>query len=60
MKYFVIIATALVLTGCGAIQRQEAHWAGRTKVCVDGVTYLQFPTGTVEQRTIDDKLVACK
>ena len=59
MKIGIIILSALVLSGCGQIQREQAHWAGHTKVCVDGVTYIQFPTGAAVQRDRDDKIVPC-
>lgn len=59
MKFAIVIISALVLSGCGQIQREKAHWAGYTKVCVDNVTYIQFPTGATVQRDKDDKIVPC-
>jgi hypothetical protein len=59
MKYLLIAALAVGLSGCGWVQRQQAHYAGHTKVCVEGVTYLQFPTGTTPQVTLDGKPVPC-
>lgn len=59
MKFAIVIISALALSGCGQIQREQAHWAGYTKVCVDNVTYIQFPTGAAVQRDKDDKIVPC-
>jgi hypothetical protein len=61
MKIFTtIIVAGLLMSGCqGAIQRQQAQWNGYTKVCVEGVTYIQFPTGTVVQRDRADHIVPC-
>lgn len=51
---------ALALTGCGWFDRQVAQFTGHGKVCVEGVTYLQFASGATPQYTIDGKLVACQ
>ena len=62
MKYIAIAAAALSvlsLASCGSMDRSVASWTGVARTCVDGVTYLQFTSGAVAQRTIDDKLVAC-
>lgn len=59
---FKVISVALIavtLTGCGWFDRQVAQFTGHGKVCVDGVTYLQFASGATPQYTIDGKLVAC-
>jgi len=62
MKILTVGCAALALValaGCGQIQRTQAHWLGHTKVCIDGVTYIQFPTGTVVQRDRQDHVVPC-
>jgi hypothetical protein len=56
---FAVIALAVSLSGCGQVQRAQAHWFGHTKVCVDGVTYIQFPTGTTVQRDRQGNVVPC-
>lgn len=54
-----LLTAAFGLSGCGLIQRQQAHWGGHTKVCVEGHSYIQFPTGTVEQHDDNGKPVLC-
>ena len=54
-----LLVLAFVLSGCGSLNRQQAQLVGYSKICVENVTYLQFPSGVVEQRTIDDRLVLC-
>lgn len=42
------------MTGCGAIDRQTSRFPGQpSKVCVDGVTYLQFTSGATVQVDLD-------
>lgn len=54
-----IIAT-LSLSGCGYIKRSISGWTGdATKTCVDGVTYLNFTTGTTVQYDRNGKVVPC-
>lgn len=60
MRYAMIIAIALGLSGCGAWDRMKAHYGGGgTKVCVDGVTYLQFASGVSVAYSQDGKLQKC-
>ena len=35
----------LPLAGCGQWERTKANYTGWSEVCVDGVAYLQFPSG---------------
>ena len=61
MKIVLIGLAALVLTGCGWFDRQVvANVTGYSKICVEGVTYLQFPSGVTPQLTIEGRPVACK
>ena len=64
MKSFVkiagIVALAMAVTGCGQLSRAGAGLTGYSKTCVDGVTYIQFPSGAVVQRDANDKIVPCK
>lgn len=60
MKASLIIATLiLALTGCGELDRGLAQLTGWSKVCVDGVTYLQFPSGVTAQVDRQGRPVAC-
>lgn len=61
MKTLIAITLSLMLTGCGWFDRTVvANVTGYGKVCVDGVTYLQFASGVTPKYTIDGKLVACR
>jgi hypothetical protein len=41
----IIILSILSLTGCEYIDRVKAHIEGYSKMCIDGVTYIQFTSG---------------
>jgi len=57
----LIVMASLTLTGCGWFERKVvANFTGHSKMCVEGVTYLQFASGSSPQYTIDGKLVACQ
>jgi uncharacterized membrane protein YebE (DUF533 family) len=58
MTVSLVVAT-VALNGCGYFRKQEADVTGWTKVCVDGVTYLQFPHGVTPQRTMTHGFVSC-
>jgi hypothetical protein len=61
MKLVLIAVSALVLTGCGWFDRYVvANATGYSRTCVDGVTYLQFPSGATPQYNIDGSLKGCK
>lgn len=54
MRTLILIAVAIMLAGCGSIDRTTAHWSGKgSEVCQDGIVYLQFTSGTVAK--IDSK-----
>jgi uncharacterized protein YceK len=56
----IILIAALALTGCGKMDQLEAHYTGFSKICIDGVTYIQFTSGASVQVDRDGKPVACK
>jgi hypothetical protein len=58
MTASLAIAT-LSLSGCGSWHKAVADTTGWDKVCVDGVTYLQFPHGVTPQRTMSHSFVSC-
>ncbi len=61
MKFVLVGALALALGGCeGAWNKMSANWSGYTKICVEGVSYLQFGTGAAVQVDLDGKPIACK
>ena len=60
MKYVVLIAVALSLTGCGFFDRYVvANVTGYSKTCIEGVTYLQFASGATPQFNVDGSMKAC-
>ena len=56
----VVFLAAFTLTGCGWFDRNVASLTGYSKVCVEGVAYLQFTSGVTPQYQSDGKLVSCK
>lgn len=58
-KTLMLVAAVAALSGCGGASRLTAHWTGYDKTCVDGVTYLQFPSGVTEQRNREGGVVPC-
>lgn len=60
MKVLAVILTVLALSACGQVDRLDAQLTGYSKVCVDGVTYLQFSSGATPQLNRDGKPVTCK
>lgn len=61
MKKLILIALALTLSGCGWFDRQVSSvTGGATKVCVDGVVYLQFTSGATVAYNTDGTVKVCK
>jgi len=61
MKLILIAVSALALTGCGWFDRYVvANITGYSKICIEGVTYLQFPSGVTPQLNLEGLPVACK
>jgi hypothetical protein len=61
MKLTLIMLSTLVLTGCGWFDRYVvANTTGYSRTCVEGVVYLQFPSGATPQYNIDGSLKGCK
>ena len=55
----VLLAGAVALGGCGMISRTVAHYTGHSEQCVDGVAYLQFPSGATVKYDRAGKVVTC-
>ena len=64
LRFFGIISVVVIsasLTGCGWFDRKiVANFTGYSKICVEGVQYLQFPSGVTPQYTPDNRVVTCK
>lgn len=59
MKYIVILS-ALALTGCGAFDRGYVWFTGdASEVCKRGVLYYQFTSGSAPAYKADGALITC-
>jgi hypothetical protein len=55
-----ILIMSLLLSGCGVIQRKVvANVTGWSRICVNGVSYLQFPSGVTVEVDRDGKPRPC-
>lgn len=59
MRIIITVAVLLTLTGCGAWERVVASTSGWSRVCVDGVAYLQFVSGVTVEYTREGKIKVC-
>lgn len=59
MKKIAVIFSLVLLSACGNINRDIAKMSGYAKTCVDGVNYLQFPSGAAVQVDREGKPVPC-
>ena len=60
-KLILIIATFLMLTGCGWYERVAGTvTGGGYNICVDGVAYLQFTSGVSVKYLPDGEIATCK
>jgi hypothetical protein len=60
MKIVIVLSSMLFLAGCGAWERTKANYTGYSKLCVDGVTYIQFTSGATVHVDRTGKPVACR
>lgn len=60
MKIAAALALMLILTGCGKYEQVVAHYSGYARVCVDGVSYLQFVSGVTVEYSPDGKIKTCR
>jgi outer membrane lipopolysaccharide assembly protein LptE/RlpB len=56
----LLIGAFLLLAGCGWWERVTAHYTGWSRICVDGVSYLQFTSGASVEYTPDGKVRTCR
>lgn len=60
MKITILLLLAVTaLSGCGWFDRATATATGYARVCVDGVEYLQFTSGTTVAYSSDGKVKTC-
>lgn len=60
MKKIAILLCVIGLTGCGMVERSVAWLTDYSRICVDGVEYLQFTSGASVAYTADGKIKTCK
>lgn len=56
-KYLLVLVIGL--TGCGQLERISAGITGYSGICVDGVSYLQFPSGVTVEYTREGTIKLC-
>ena len=59
MKLIPLLLIGLLLSGCGYVNRTVATVTGEEEVCVDGVSYLQFPSGVTVKYQRDGFIATC-
>ena len=59
MKIITFVLFGLLLSGCGSVNRSIATITGSEEVCVDGVSYLQFPSGVTVKYQRDGFIATC-
>lgn len=59
IRNVLVIAALLSLSACGSASRIGANLTGYTNECVDGVKYVQFPSGVTVKYGPDGKIVTC-
>ena len=59
-KYMVIFAFSYILASCGSFSRFVGKVTGFSRICVDGVSYLQFTSGASVEYTMEGKVKNCK
>lgn len=56
----IVLLTVLVMSGCGWFDRKiTANLTGYAEDCVDGVLYLQFPSGVTVKYNKDGTVAKC-
>lgn len=45
LKKFILVILAVTMSGCGGFDRADAMLTRHSKICVDGVQYIQFTRG---------------
>ena len=55
-----ILGICLLLAGCGWLDRGIATYTGWSRICVAGVSYLQFTSGASVEYTPDGKVKTCR
>jgi uncharacterized protein YceK len=59
MKYILLGVVAVLMTGCGQIDRMAAAATGYSTICVEGVKYIQFTSGATAMYDRTGRIVLC-
>ena len=59
MKLLAILLLGLTLTACGQVSRMGANLTGNSVECVQGVQYIQFPSGVTVMYNQDGTIKTC-
>lgn len=60
LKTLITIALTLTLAACGQVDRMGAQLTGYSKLCVEGISYLQFTSGATVQVNAQGLPMQCK
>ena len=55
----LIFTISMQLEGCGSCSRSVANITGVSRECVDGIEYLQFPSGVSVAYNLDGSIKQC-
>lgn len=58
MKYLLPLLL-LAVAGCGKLDRHVANVLGSSESCIDGVKYIQFPSGASVKYTREGRIATC-
>jgi hypothetical protein len=58
-KILFVAVVSILCVGCGNLNREVAKFTGYSRSCVDGVSYLQFPSGVTVEYTPNGKIKTC-
>jgi hypothetical protein len=59
MMRIAVVALLLPVSGCGNFDRHVANITGSSESCIDGVKYIQFPSGASVKYTRDGRIATC-
>lgn len=60
LRIVALLLVAVALSSCGWFDRGVASWTGYSRLCIDGVSYLQFTSGATVEWTPEGKVRTCK
>ncbi len=60
LRLVLIVGMVAFIAGCGGLSRGCAKLTGYDRVCIGGVSYLQFTSGVTVEYTPEGKVKTCK